>query len=227
MEYGFEVSSGARFRADLAVLNDDDSIRLLIEVAASHKVSEVKSNELRHPWFEVNAADIKVGSPRLEGLIPINWSNFKPLKRCKKLPSRAHARGNNYPSKTQKRKSINGRAEEREHEWVPVARNVWESFHALEEFKPKGKWTSLPEEALRVYMTCPRCSYKYPLVHSLCGLHVEVKTALSYNAQCPTCAADGRYADLPLGVADCPKCGLECRSVEQAEGDLLRGSYHP
>ena len=91
-------------------------------------------------------------------------------------------------------------------------------FRATEGLKTRGKWTALPESALRVYLTCPVCRHRYPLVHEFCGMHVEVATALSPRTQCTACAYSGQVASLPVGIADCPNCGLECRAVEEVEG---------
>lgn len=93
-----------------------------------------------------------------------------------------------------------------------------QTFVAVEEFRPKGKWTSLPEAALRVHLTCPECGHHYPVFHEQCGMHVEIAIALSPDANCGVCQSNGHDGLLPVDIADCPSCGLECRSTEQVVG---------
>ena len=92
------------------------------------------------------------------------------------------------------------------------------TFKASEEFKPRGKWTSLPESGLRVHLSCPKCNHRYPVVHERCGMHVEISNALPPNAICTACHGSGYSPCLPADIADCPKCGQQCRSVEQVVG---------
>ena len=93
------------------------------------------------------------------------------------------------------------------------------SFTATEEFNGRGKWTSLLQSAFRVHLTCPECNHRYPIVHAYCGLHVLLYDALSPPRTCQACLDSGHKDDsLPEDVADCPRCGLQCRSVEQVVG---------
>ena len=83
MEYTFESSSGNRLRADLAVLKNAGSIRFLIEVRATSKVSEEKSHVLREekiPWIEVSAAYITGDSTDLNDVPVIASGNLNPRK---------------------------------------------------------------------------------------------------------------------------------------------------
>tara|TARA_Y100000590_G_scaffold412133_1_gene506817 strand:- start:464 stop:1264 length:801 start_codon:yes stop_codon:yes gene_type:complete len=97
MEYSFETSSGKRLRSDLAVLNADESIRLLIEVRATSAVDGEKVSVLREdkiPWFEVEAEDIlqlnpiDMDNPLVEFLPvkAIDSDNFIPQKKCTPIP---------------------------------------------------------------------------------------------------------------------------------------------
>ena len=100
-----------------------------------------------------------------------------------------------------------------------------QKFVAVREFRPKGKWTSLPEAALRVHLTCPGCGHYYPVFHKQCGMHVEIAIALSPNAICGVCQSNGQDGSLSVDIADCPSCALECRSTEQVFGaDSVRYS---
>ena len=93
------------------------------------------------------------------------------------------------------------------------------SFTATEEFNGRGKWTSLLQSAFRVHLTCPECNHRYPIVHAYCGLHVLLYDALSPPRTCQACLDSGHKDDsLPEDIADCPRCGLQCRSVEQVIG---------
>ncbi len=92
------------------------------------------------------------------------------------------------------------------------------TFRASEEFKPRGKWISLPQSGLRVHLTCPGCNHRYPVVHKQCRMHVEISDVLRPNAKCTACQENGHEASLPADIADCPNCGLQCRSVEQVVG---------
>ena len=99
-------------------------------------------------------------------------------------------------------------------------------FTATEDFVPRGKWTALPQSGFRVHLTCPDCNRRYPIVHSYCGLHVEMYDALAPRGKCTACLESGHMnVSLPEDIADCPHCGLQCRSVEQVVGsDSIRGA---
>ena len=83
----------------------------------------------------------------------------------------------------------------------------------------KGKWTALPEAALRLFLTCPLCRHEYLLTHTFCGICLDVREALGDGAKCPTCFGNGQDPTVAPGIADCPKCGLECRSLDQVEDE--------
>ena len=88
-------------------------------------------------------------------------------------------------------------------------------FIVSEAFEPKLKWTSLPEAAIRVNLICPRCDISYPVCHRECGMHVKIAIALSSKAICTVCHDSGHDGALPVDIADCPNCGLECRTMDQ------------
>ena len=93
-------------------------------------------------------------------------------------------------------------------------------FSVRREFNPKGKWTVLPQSGLRVYLTCPRCHSEYPLIHKMCGMHLDVAEAIGDNARCHVCYDNMQDASMSEDVADCPSCHLECRTLDQIQDSL-------
>jgi hypothetical protein len=83
----------------------------------------------------------------------------------------------------------------------------------------------LPEAALRVCLTCPRCRKQYKLVHSLCGIAIGVREALCLR-ECSVCKENGQDSRVSEADADCPDCGLECRKLAQVE-DECESSGNP
>lgn len=78
----------------------------------------------------------------------------------------------------------------------------------------------------RTFLTCPRCSHRYSLIHELCQSSLYVDVAVQEPAYCSTCLANGQAAKLPRGVADCPKCHLRCRSLTQVEMEKSKPKTH-
>ena len=79
-------------------------------------------------------------------------------------------------------------------------------------------WSSFPESAIRVHLTCPRCSFRYRIKHTIsvtapsydgCGLDIPIQNALIHG-QCsyPECETA-----LPENIANCLECGLACRGM--------------
>lgn len=56
---------------------------------------------------------------------------------------------------------------------------------------------------------------RYPVYHRQCGMHIKIAIALSSNATCTVCRNNGQDGALPEDVADCPNCGLKCRTPEK------------
>src|SRR3990172_6973497 len=96
-------------------------------------------------------------------------------------------------------------------------------FTIRREFVGKGKWTALPQAALKVWLTCPRCHHEYFLRHKFCGLPLGIEEVFRDAPECLVCKQNTQDSKLALGVADCPNCGLECRHTSQIveEKDLL------
>jgi hypothetical protein len=92
-------------------------------------------------------------------------------------------------------------------------------FRVKRQFNPRGKWTAQPQASLVVWLTCPRCRQEYKLAHGFCGIAIDVRDALVLH-ECSVCKENGQDAIVPDGVADCPRCGLECRDVAQVEDEL-------
>ena len=85
----------------------------------------------------------------------------------------------------------------------------------------------LIEASTKVFLTCPECHHRYELRHSHCGMPLHVKDALERHT-CEVCMSNGQdpYAILPLEVADCPKCGHKCRTIEDIEEPKITKVYH-
>jgi|GEM_PF-1711712 hypothetical protein len=91
-------------------------------------------------------------------------------------------------------------------------------FVAQETLEVSDGWVSFPESAIRVHITCPRCSTSYRINHTEylasdsddgCGLDVPIQDALAVG-QCPYSYCG---KTLPENIADCPYCGLHCREM--------------
>jgi len=91
-------------------------------------------------------------------------------------------------------------------------------FVCEETMEYEDTWTTFPESAIRVHLTCPSCSTRYRIKHTIyasttsydgCGLDIPIQDAL-IDGQCsyPNCETV-----LQHNIADCPECGLECRDM--------------
>ena len=91
-------------------------------------------------------------------------------------------------------------------------------FVAQETLEVSDSWVSFPESAIRVHLTCPRCSTSYRINHRIyrasnsdhgCGLDVPIKEAIVVGK----CSYSDCGKTLPANIADCPNCGLHCREM--------------
>ena len=71
------------------------------------------------------------------------------------------------------------------------------------------------------FLICPRCGHQYRPVHKLCGLPLDTFDMLGPKRECPACSEGEQEAILPENVADCPSCGLKCRTPDDVDDKFL------
>lgn len=85
IEHTIRTADGSWIRADIATLNEEGNIRVVIEVVATHAVDQAKAEKLGDiTWFEVRASDVLVAAENRQWarVDVLTSGNIKPFPKC-------------------------------------------------------------------------------------------------------------------------------------------------